>query len=141
MAISTYRSAQARWPGYIYKKQGDVEWQDVTPRGWPAPELRASPPTIPIDQPVHALAVVAGGGAPSGPDVLFAGGDFGVWMTHDGGSHWCRLRLDHHTPHPPVMDLKVHPLTQAVYAFTFGRGVFRLRNVARAVAACKDALG
>ena len=55
--------------------------------------------------------------------------------------HWCRLRLDSDTPHPPVMDLKVHPLTGAVYAFTFGRGVFRLKNVGDAIEVCERSLG
>jgi hypothetical protein len=29
-------------------------------------------------------------------------------------------------PNVPVHDLKIHPLTREVYAFTFGRGVFVL---------------
>lgn len=38
------------------------------------------------------------------------------------------------------MHLQVHPLSRGVYAFTFGRGVFRLANVRAAVCACDRVL-
>ena len=81
---------------------------------------------------------------------MFAGTTLGVWMSsnvwtspkwsrnpHDP---WCRLALDANTSDVSVEDLRVHPKTGWVYAFTFGRGVFRLEDVDEAVSDCRERL-
>lgn len=157
MAISTYKGTDPKkrsmCPGYIYKRalpkrlpkrlEGNVPchgWDDVTPKGWAGPGPWFAPATRIIDQPYHALVVVPEDERKGRPQVVFAGSDFGVWMTPNDGQSWCRLSLDEKTPHPTVMDLRLHPTTAAVHAFTFGRGVFRLKDVELAVKKCKEKL-
>jgi hypothetical protein len=126
------------------KPLNGCDWDDITPKGWDSPNGKGTPPTIPIDQAFHALAVVPEDRQSARPEIVVAGSDFGVWMrveALDGSRAWCHLKVDARTPHPPVMDLKVHPATHGIYAFTFGRGVFRLKNVARAARDCRNALG
>lgn len=153
LALSTYRHvktkpAASRCVGYICKrplKGPPSTWEDITPKGWTESEFKQSPrPLLPsqlIDQPFHALAVVPESKDGRRPQLIFAGSDFGVWMTYNDGTSWCHLPVDDDTPHPPVMDLKVHSPTNEVYAFTFGRGVFRLGDVKEAWSACAEKLG
>jgi hypothetical protein len=118
VARSTYHAGAK---GYVLRTDPVDGWKDITPAAEP------------VDRPFRALAVTK-------ERVVFAGSDYGVWMSSDDGASWCRMAVDAATPHPPIMDLRIHPVTRDVYAFTFGRGVFRLRGVDRAVEACTNAL-
>lgn len=113
-------------PGHIWRwTDGDRKWKNVTP-SYQGRRLHL---------PFNAVAPLRTSNA---PEAVFAGSDFGIWISpHRGDSDsWCLMRIDADTPYPPVMDLKVHPLTNWVYAFTFGRGVFRLKKADKAVEAC-----
>ncbi len=62
------------------------------------------------------------------PNLFFAGIEFGVWFTIDGGAHWIRLRGG--MPTIQARDLLIHPLHDDLITGTFGRGVYILDDMA-----------
>ena len=56
------------------------------------------------------------------PSLLFAGTDFGVYATIDGGLHWVKMK--NNMPTQPVHDLKIQPRENDLIVATHGRGVF-----------------
>jgi photosystem II stability/assembly factor-like uncharacterized protein len=77
-------------------------WTDISP---------------PIDLPFNAVALDGS----DIPTTLYAGTDFGVLRSVDGGANWSVLD-DIHFPGAPVFDLAFH--NGELRAATFGRGVF-----------------
>jgi hypothetical protein len=77
-------------------------WTDISP---------------PLDLPFNAIAL-DGSETPTG---LYAGTDFGVLRSVDGGANWSVLD-DIHFPRAPVFELVLHQ--GELRAATFGRGVF-----------------
>ncbi len=59
---------------------------------------------------------------PVNPDLLYAGSDFGLFASLDGGKRWEVLGSG--LPHVPVHDLAVHPKAGDLVAATHGRSVF-----------------
>jgi photosystem II stability/assembly factor-like uncharacterized protein len=57
-------------------------------------------------------------------DKLVVATDFGVFATKDGGAHWYRVGRD--LPLLPVYELRTHTGSQALFAATFGRGVYKI---------------
>ncbi len=55
------------------------------------------------------------------PNLLFAGTEFGLFATLDGGGHWHRLRT---LPTVAVHDLLIHPRDRELVIATHGRGIF-----------------
>lgn len=142
-AISTFQDPDrsCKTPGYLYSKDlrgkgAADDWKDVTPTGW----ARTPPVRMRVDQRFQTLAIVPADKNVGRQETVLAGGEFGVWISFDIDAGWCHLALDTNTPHVKVMDLHVHPVTHGVYAFTFGRGVFRLANVKAAMDECGKAL-
>ncbi len=74
------------------------------------------------DVPVNALAV-----DPLNSNHLYAGTDAGVFVTTDGGTNWT-VAGGNSLPHSPVFDVKISSATHAVFAATFGRGIFMLAS-------------
>jgi hypothetical protein len=62
------------------------------------------------------------------PDLLFAGTEFGVFFTVDGGGHWVQLKGG--IPVVAVRDLAIQPRDDALVAATFGRGFYILDDYA-----------
>jgi len=56
------------------------------------------------------------------PSLLFAGTDFGVYVTLDGGKNW--LKLKGNMPTQPVHDLIIHQRENDLVVATHGRGIF-----------------
>lgn len=56
------------------------------------------------------------------PNLLFAGTDFGVYVSIDGGKAWMKMKND--LPTQPVHDLKVHPREADLIVATHGRGAY-----------------
>jgi photosystem II stability/assembly factor-like uncharacterized protein len=56
------------------------------------------------------------------PNLLFAGTDFGVYVSIDGGKAWLKVKND--MPTQPVHDLKVHPREADLIVATHGRGAY-----------------
>ena len=77
-------------------------WTDISP---------------PLDLPFNAIALDGS----ETPTALYAGTDFGVLRSVDGGANWSVLD-DIHFPRAPVFELVYHQ--GELRAATFGRGVF-----------------
>jgi hypothetical protein len=58
------------------------------------------------------------------PDLLFAGLEFGVYFSVDGGSHWVELRGG--IPRIAARDLHIQPQWTDLVVGTFGRGIYIL---------------
>jgi len=56
------------------------------------------------------------------PNLLFAGTDFGVTISIDGGKAWLHLKND--LPTQPVHDLRIHPREADLIVATHGRGAY-----------------
>jgi len=61
---------------------------------------------------------------PGKPDVLFAGTERALFVTHDAGAHWVRLRAN--LPTTIYDDILIHPRTKDLILATHGRGVWIL---------------
>ncbi len=61
---------------------------------------------------------------PVDPQLLFAGTEFGVFFTRDGGQHWIQLKGG--IPTIAVRDLKIHEPENDLVLATFGRGFWIL---------------
>jgi photosystem II stability/assembly factor-like uncharacterized protein len=59
---------------------------------------------------------------PKNPKLLFAGTDFGVYVSIDGGLAWHKMKGD--MPTQPVHDLKVQPREADLIIATHGRGAY-----------------
>lgn len=84
-------------------------------------------PGFPSGIPVHVIQSDPGNGK-----ALFAGTDFGVYVSQDGGASWARYGTG--LPLVAVRDLYVAPDGSFLRAATFGRGVWELRGAADPVA-------
>ncbi|MGR6087852.1 MAG: T9SS type A sorting domain-containing protein [Arcticibacter sp.] len=59
---------------------------------------------------------------PTHPDsVIFAGTEYGLWYTTDGGNSWSR---DQNIPPVTIYDIRVRQTDRRLFVFTFGRGVW-----------------
>lgn len=96
--------------GHVFKTTNALAtspaWTNVTP---------------PEDRPENVIIV-----DPANPSIIYLGSDLGVWRSTDGAATWTRMGPEVGMPNVPVHDLKIHPLTREVFAFTYGRGVFVL---------------
>lgn len=59
---------------------------------------------------------------PTHPDsVIFAGTEYGLWYTADGGTSWSR---DQNIPPVSIYDIRLRQTDRRLFIFTFGRGVW-----------------
>jgi photosystem II stability/assembly factor-like uncharacterized protein len=76
---------------------------------------------------------------PRQPNLLFAGTEFGVFFTVDGGAHWTQLKSG--IPGVPVADMQIQARANDLVVGTHGRGIYildditPLENLAKAKAA------
>lgn len=77
--------------------------------------------SVPVDGPVNSLAI-----DPGNNNIMYAGTDYGVWFTNNGGTNWSHMGPRIGMPNVPVFDLVIRP--GRVFAFTHGRGAFTLSN-------------
>jgi photosystem II stability/assembly factor-like uncharacterized protein len=61
------------------------------------------------------------------PNLLFAGTEFGIFATFDGGAHW--ISLKNNLPTVAVHDIVVHPRENDLVIGTHGRGIWILDDV------------
>jgi photosystem II stability/assembly factor-like uncharacterized protein len=99
-------------------KQGDFKpyLLKSTDRGRTWTSIAAN---LPKDQTVYALAEDH-----EDPNLLFAGTEFGLFFTQDGGEHWHRLRGG--LPTIQVRDLAIQKRENDLVVGTFGRGFWIL---------------
>lgn len=75
--------------------------------------------SVPVDVSINSLVY-----DPAVPNRLFAGSDFGVWVTSDAGASWAHWGPGVGMPNVPVFDLVARG--GKLVAFTHGRGAFVL---------------
>ncbi len=78
---------------------------------------------FPFGIPVHVVQT-----DPRDPNTVYAGTDFGVYYSIDGGSNWSRFGSG--LPMVAVRDLYIAPDDSFIRAATFGRGVWQLQSAA-----------
>ncbi|MBZ5637284.1 MAG: glycosyl hydrolase [Acidobacteriia bacterium] len=76
---------------------------------------------------------------PAGPGLLFAGTEFGVFFTTDGGKRWVQLKGG--IPTIAVRDLAIQKRDGDLVVATFGRGFYVLDDISPLRAATPDLLG
>lgn len=75
---------------------------------------------LPTDLPVNCLAL-----HPQAPGlVIYAGTDYGLYYTLDGGTHWVKEST---VPNVPIFDLDVRQSDNMLFIFTHGRGAYALQ--------------
>jgi photosystem II stability/assembly factor-like uncharacterized protein len=61
------------------------------------------------------------------PDLLFAGTEFGLWISVDGGRQWGQFSAN--LPNVAVRDIAIHPRDHDVVLATHGRGVYIIDDI------------
>jgi photosystem II stability/assembly factor-like uncharacterized protein len=64
---------------------------------------------------------------PRNRDLLFAGGEFGLYISFDRGDHWQELK--NNLPRVPVDDIQIHPRENDLILATHGRSVWILDSI------------
>jgi hypothetical protein len=64
---------------------------------------------------------------PVNPDLLFAGTEFGAWVSFDRGGKWEKFGVD--LPTVAVDDIAIQPRDHALVAATHGRSIYVLDNI------------
>ena len=64
---------------------------------------------------------------PANPDLLFAGTEFGLFMSFDRGGNWHQMKNG--LPTVPVFDLQVHPREHDLIVATHGRSIWILDDI------------
>ncbi len=100
---------------------------DFRPLAWKTSDLGKSWTSItgnlPDGEPINELAE-----DPVNPAVLYAGTEFGLYVTIDGGGNWVKLNGEQ-LPPVAVDDLVVHPRERDLVLGTHGRSVWVLDDV------------
>lgn len=65
---------------------------------------------------------------PRNRDLLFAGGEFGLYISFDRGAHWQELK--NNLPRVPVDDIQIHPRENDLILATHGRSVWIMDSIA-----------
>ncbi|MBV8820227.1 MAG: hypothetical protein JO022_17835, partial [Acidobacteriaceae bacterium] len=65
---------------------------------------------------------------PKNPNLLFAGGEFGLYVSFNRGDSWQELK--NNLPRVPVDDIQIHPRENDLIVATHGRSVWILDNIA-----------
>ena len=61
------------------------------------------------------------------PDLLFAGSEFGLWMSLDAGKNWVQYTAG--VPPVAVRDIQIHPKTNDLILATHGRGIIIIDDI------------
>lgn len=64
---------------------------------------------------------------PKNPDLLFAGGEYGAFVSFDRGARWVRLEMG--LPTVPVDDIAIHPRDDDLVLATHGRSIWILDDI------------
>jgi PKD repeat protein len=67
---------------------------------------------------------------PTDPTDIFLGSDVGVFRSTNGGATWTTFNAG--LPNVPVYGLAFHPVTNDLWAATYGRGMWRVTNLVSA---------
>jgi len=64
---------------------------------------------------------------PENPNLLFAGTEFGIFVTFDKGANWHRMKNG--LPTVPVFDIQIHPREHDLILATHGRSIWIMDNI------------
>ena len=64
---------------------------------------------------------------PFNPDLLFAGTEFGIFVSFDRGANWQRMKNG--LPTVPVFDIQIHPRDHDLILATHGRAIWIMDNI------------
>jgi photosystem II stability/assembly factor-like uncharacterized protein len=64
---------------------------------------------------------------PANPNLVFAGMEFGLYISFNGGANWEKLRNG--LPTVPVFDLQIHPRDHDLILATHGRSIWIMDNI------------
>jgi photosystem II stability/assembly factor-like uncharacterized protein len=64
---------------------------------------------------------------PFNPDLLFAGMEFGLYVSFDRGANWHHMKNG--LPTVPVFDIQIHPRDHDLILATHGRGIWIMDNI------------
>ena len=64
---------------------------------------------------------------PANPNLLFAGTEFGLFVTFDRGANWQRMKNG--LPTVPVFDIQIHPRDHDLILATHGRSIWIMDNI------------
>jgi photosystem II stability/assembly factor-like uncharacterized protein len=84
-------------------------------------------PLVAADSPVRGFAHVVKEDLVN-PSLLFAGTEFGLWVSLDGGRHWVQYKGGE-LPSAPVKDLAIHPRDHDLVIATHGRGIWIIDDI------------
>jgi photosystem II stability/assembly factor-like uncharacterized protein len=108
--LSSFEVATPGKPGHVFKTTTALSdaptWTNVSP---------------PWDQPFNVIAV-----DPAKPQLVYAGSDIGLWLSHDGAQSWLRVRPEDGVPNASVYDIQINPAAHGTIVFTYGRGAYQL---------------
>jgi photosystem II stability/assembly factor-like uncharacterized protein len=109
------------WTPYVFRTRDHGRtWQPLAPGQ--------------IDGYLHALEE-----DPVEPNLLFLGGEFGLYVSYDGGANWRRWRNGGYPAGAPTHALVVHPRDHDLVIGTHGRGAWIVDDIRPLRALARDA--
>jgi photosystem II stability/assembly factor-like uncharacterized protein len=96
------------------------EDDDFNPYLWKSTDYGATWTSIAANIPSGSINVIRED--PSVKDLLYAGNDFGVYVSRNGGAKWDVLGAN--LPSVEVSDLQIHPRDRMIVISTYGRGMW-----------------
>jgi photosystem II stability/assembly factor-like uncharacterized protein len=109
--VAVYRYMLDDWAPYIYRT-------DDYGRSWT--RLTSGTNGIPADHPTRVIRE-----DPTRQGLLYAGTEFGMWVSFDNGGRWQELQGN--LPHTPITDIEVH--RKDLVLSTMGRGFWILDDI------------
>ena len=113
-------SASAHDDGTVYIVDRGRDEDDFAPYLFKSTDYGSTFTSVVANLPDVAVNVVREDA--TNPKILYAGTDFGVYVSTDGGARW--NVLGGKLPPVPVTDIQIHPRDQMMVIATFGRGVW-----------------
>jgi photosystem II stability/assembly factor-like uncharacterized protein len=112
-------AASKHQPGTAYVSYTGYRHDDFRPFIYKTTDFGQTWASITGNLPNKAVNVILED--PKNPNLLFAGVDFGLFVTIDGGKTWTEMKG---LPTQPVYDLEIHPRENDLIVATHGRGFF-----------------
>ncbi len=108
--------------GTVYVTQRGREDDDFAPYIYKSTDFGKSFTSVVNNIPAGPVNVIRE--HPTNPNILFAGTDFGVYVSTTGGARW--EVLGGNLPSTQVSDLQYHPQDHLIVISTYGRGMYAI---------------
>jgi len=106
----------------VYMAQNGKRDDDFTPYLWKSTDCGETWKSIVNNIPTGPINVIKED--PINPEILYAGNDFGVYISFNGGNNWHSLQAN--LPTTYVHDLVIHPRENILIIGTHGRGAWAM---------------